>query len=85
MGIKQRIQGANVPGTSPEEKLYREERAYRADRLIEKWSRVPELGDGIKKLDEGASRNLAILLENQARAMSRMTEAQMSTNFHGLE
>lgn len=29
------------------------------------------------------ARNLAILLENQTRQMSRMTEAQLSANFFG--
>lgn len=83
MGIKERIKG-NTPQMSAEEKLYREERAYRADRLREKWGRVPEIGEGFDRLDESAARNLAILLENQARALSRMTESQLSTNFHGL-
>lgn len=81
MGIKNRMN--NSPAMDPVEKLYREERAYRASRLVEKWSRVPELGKGLKNLDETAARNTAILLENQARIMSRMTEAQMSTNFYG--
>jgi len=82
MGIKSRIQGS-APMSDPLEKLYREERSYRSDRLVEKWSRVPELGKGLKNMNEGTARNLAILLENQARQMSRMTEAQMSSNFYG--
>jgi hypothetical protein len=82
MGLKSRIQGAATM-QDPLEKLYREERAYRADRLVEKWSRVPELGKGLKNMEESTARNLSILLENQARMMSKMTEAQMSDNFHG--
>ena len=82
MSMKQRMQGSN-PASDPAEKLYREERAYRADRLVEKWSRVPELGKGLKNMSEQTARNTAILLENQARAMSRMTEAQLSSNFYG--
>lgn len=66
-----------------QDKLYREERAYRADKLVEKWSRVPELGSGIKKMDEGTSRNLAIMLENQTRTLSKMTETQLSSSFSG--
>ncbi len=66
-----------------QEKLYREERAYRADRLIEKWARVPELGSNIKNFDEGTARNLAIMLENQARSLSKMTETQLSSSFQG--
>lgn len=83
MGIKSRMQGAAAPMSDPLEKLYREEREYRGNRLVEKWSRVPELGKGLKTMNEGSARNLAILLENQARQMSRMTEAQMSSNFYG--
>lgn len=82
MGLRDRMNG--IQKEDPVEKLYREERAYRADRLVEKWSRVPELGNGIKKMDESTARNLSIMLENQARAMSRMTESQMSDNFSGL-
>ncbi len=65
------------------EKLAREERAYRADRLVEKWSKVPEIGKGIKSMGATTARNLAILLENQTRTMSRMNEAQLSNNFYG--
>ena len=82
MGIKSRIQG-NAPLSDPMEKIYREERAFRADRLIEKWSRVPEIGSGFKKMEESTARNLAILLENQARLMSRLTEAQLASAFQG--
>jgi len=78
--IKNRI---NETQSHLEEKLYREERAYRADRLIEKWARVPELGSGLKNLEENTGRNLAIFLENQARSLSKMTETQMSSSFQG--
>jgi hypothetical protein len=67
-----------------QDKLYREERNYRADKLVEKWSRIPEVGKNIKNLVESDARNLAIHLENQARFMSRLNEAQMSTSFQGL-
>jgi hypothetical protein len=82
MGIKSRIQGS-APASDPVEKMFREERSFRAARLVEKWSRVPELGKGLKDLNEKSAMNTAILLENQARIMSRMTEAQMSSNFSG--
>lgn len=82
--IKNKMQQqGDAPMVDPMEKLYREERAYRASRLVEKWSRVPELGDGLKNMNEHTAHNLAILMENQARVMSRMTEAQLSTNFYG--
>lgn len=83
MGIKDRMRGAASPAMDPVEKLYREERAFRGARLVEKWSKIPELGKGLKSMDERTAMNVAILLENQARVMSRMTEAQMSTNFYG--
>lgn len=65
------------------EKLLREERNYRADRLVEKWSKMPEIGVGIQEMNTRAARNLAILLENQTRQMSHMTEAAIASNFNG--
>jgi len=83
MGIKDRMRGASAPAMDPMEKLFREERNYRGARLVEKWSKIPELGKGLKSMEDKVAVNTAILLENQARVMSRMTEAQMSTNFYG--
>lgn len=84
MGIRTRI-NENVPvrraSNALTEKLFREERNYRNDRLVEKWSGVKEIGKGIKDMDVNVARNLAILLENQTRAMSQMSEAQLSTAF----
>ncbi len=57
------------------------EKEARADRLREKWAKVPEIGGGIKAMSDRKSRNLAILLENQSRAMSRLSEAQYSSAF----
>ena len=34
-------------------------------------------------MESSTARNLAVLLENQTRAMSRMTEAQLSSTFNG--
>lgn len=65
------------------EKFAREERDYRADRLVEKWSKVPEVGKGIKQMPVNTARNLAILLENQTKTMSKMNEAQLSQSFYG--
>jgi hypothetical protein len=65
------------------EKLYQEERSYRADRLIDKWAKIPELGNGIKNMKESDARNLAIALENQTRYLGRMTESQRSSGFQG--
>jgi hypothetical protein len=57
------------------------EKNARAERFIEKWSKVPEVGPGLKSMSERKARNLAILLENQARAMSRLSEATYSSAF----
>ena len=57
------------------------EKTNRADRWVEKWSRVPEIGPGLKTMNERKARNLAILLENQARAMARLSEATYSSAF----
>ena len=65
------------------EKLFREERNFRADRLVEKWSNIPEIGVGMQEMEPRAARNLAILLENQTRQMSHMTEAAIASNFNG--
>lgn len=84
MGIKSRINSPRRASNAMlQEKLYREERNYRADRLVEKWSTVAEIGKGITDMPTEKARNLAILLENQTRAMSRMSEAQLSSTFYG--
>jgi hypothetical protein len=57
------------------------EKYARADRLVEKWARVPEIGSGLRAMDSRKSRNLAIMLEKQAKHMSRLSEAQYSSAF----
>jgi hypothetical protein len=84
MGVTRRMTEKTKLREQVQDKLYREERNYRADRLVEKWSRIPEVGSNIKSLNESGARNLALHLENQARFMSRMSEAQLSTSFSGL-
>jgi hypothetical protein len=52
MGIKNRI-ASQRPQRSLDnltEKLYREERNYRLDKLVEKWSGVAEIGKGIENM-----------------------------------
>lgn len=84
MGIKSRMRGANPQNHELlTEKLYREEANYRKDRLVEKWSNVADVGRGITEMDTRSARNLAQLLENQTRAMSKMSEAQLSSSFYG--
>ena len=62
---------------------YTNERAYRASKLVEKWSQMPQIGKGINKMSESKARNLAILLENQSKYMSRMTEGVFADAFNG--
>jgi hypothetical protein len=57
------------------------ERAARADRLVEKWSRVPEIGSGLKNMTEKRAQTLAILLENQVKHLSKLSETQYSNAF----
>lgn len=80
MGIKSRISNDE---NMLAEKLFREESNYRRDRLVEKWSKVAEIGKGITDMPTTTARNLAVMLENQTRAMSRMTEAQLASAFNG--
>lgn len=84
MGVTSRMAGTPTVRDNVTDKLYREERNFRADKLVEKWARIPEVGKNIKNLQESDARNLAIHLENQARFMSRLTETQMSQGFQGL-
>lgn len=81
MRLRNNSPRANIP---PVDKAYLSERAYRADRLVEKWSRIPEVGVGLKNLDEATARNTAIYLEGQTRVLSRLSEAQLSSAFQGL-
>ena len=64
-------------------KLYKEERSYRGDKLIEAWSRVPEIGAGLADLPIVDARNTAINLDRQAAFMGRLTESQLSTALNG--
>lgn len=82
MGVTNRMN--NSLRENVQDKLYREERNYRADKLVEKWARIPEVGKNIKNMQESDARNLAVHLENQARFMSRLNEHQMSQSFQGL-
>lgn len=65
------------------ETLYKNERSYRADRLIEAWSKVPEVGAGLKALPLTEARNVAINLDRQASFMGRLNEAQTSAALNG--
>lgn len=65
-------------------KAYASERNFRADVLIENWSRVPGIGEGLMDLDEATARNTAINLQQEASVIKRVREnAQLSTAFAG--
>ncbi len=63
------------------DKYAMDERKARGYKLIEKWSNVPEIGSGLRAMDERRAVNLAILLEQQTRHLSRMSETQYSSAF----
>ena len=84
MGIKNKI--SNYQGNvmdSFNENAYMNDSRYIQDKLVEKWSRVPELGKGIKDLEARKARNLATMLENQTRYMSKLKESDMTSTFNG--
>lgn len=60
-------------------KMYKDDRNYRADKLIEAWSRIPEVGAGLKQMPINEARNTAINLDRQYTWMSNLKESQMAT------
>jgi hypothetical protein len=64
------------------QRLYKNERTYRMDKLVEAWSRIPEVGADLKIMPLNEARNTAVNLDRQASYMSRLNEAQMSTAFN---
>ena len=60
------------------------ERKKYGDKLVEKWAKKKNLGEGIVKIYEGnpdKARNLCIVMENQAKWMKQLTETQISNAF----
>ena len=54
------------------------------DKLLEKWSKTPNLGEGLDKIyaeNKRNARNTAIVLENQEQYMKKLTEQQISNDF----
>lgn len=80
MGIRSRMTEDRMKPNAADLSVY-SEREARASRLLEKWYRVPEIGSGLKSMDDRKAMNTAILLENQARHMSRLSEATYSSAF----
>ncbi len=52
-------------------------------RMLETWSRVPELGEGLDKLPLQEALNTAVNLDRQASYLSNLNESQISTSFSG--
>lgn len=80
MGMKVKMRETAVIQPDSQSYVFNE-RSARADRLIEKWSKVPEIGSGLKAMSESKARNTAILLENQVHYLSKLTETQYSNAF----
>lgn len=59
--------------------LYKEDKKFRADRLVEAWSRIPEIGAGLKQMPINDARNLAINLDRQTAFMQNLRESQLAT------
>lgn len=62
-------------------------RNKRADRLVEEWSDMPGVGEGLQEsYDKNPAmiRNTAIVLENTANEFTKMTETQVSSSYNGL-
>ena len=59
--------------------IYKQDKAFRADRLIEAWSRVPEIGAGLKEMPIADARNVAINLDRQTAYMQGLRESQLAT------
>jgi len=58
--------------------LYKNDRNFRADRLIAAWSKVPEIGVGLKKLPLQEARNVAVNLDRQTSWMQSLRESQLA-------
>ena len=48
-------------------------------KCVEAWSRVPEIGHGLKSMPLNDARNVAINLDRQTAFMSNLRESQLST------
>jgi hypothetical protein len=59
--------------------IYKSDKNFRADRLIEAWSRIPEIGAGLKEMDISTARNIAINLDRQTAFMQGLRESQLAT------
>jgi len=68
MSLKQRLNQKEADAQLRERAqmtLYKEDKKFRADKLVEAWSRIPEIGAGLKNMPIGDARNCAINLDRQ--------------------
>jgi hypothetical protein len=82
MSLRQRIAQNEADARIRENakmQLYKEDKSFRADRLIEAWSRVPEIGAGLKQMPISDARNVAINLDRQTAFMQGLRESQLAT------
>jgi len=79
MNSKMSAQAAANKRADAVAKMYKDDKNFRADKLIEAWSRIPEVGEGLKSMPVGVARNTAINLDRQYNFMSNLKESQMAT------
>lgn len=75
--------GNKAARESAARKLYKDDKSFRADRLVEAWAKVPEIGEGLMNLPESVARSTAVNLQQEASLITRMSEAQKATAFDG--
>ena len=82
MSLKERVAQKEADAKLRENatmQIYKQDKAFRADRLIEAWSRVPEIGAGLKDMPIADARNVAINLDRQTAYMQNLRESQLAT------
>lgn len=82
MSLRERIRQKEATSRARESaamQLYKEDKKFRADRLVEAWSRIPEVGAGLKNMPIADARNVAINLDRQMAFMQNLKESQLAT------
>jgi len=81
--MKNEMRAMNEEKSNLQESKYRS----RADRLVEKWAKIPEIGVGLEEsFDSNPSkvRQAAVMLENMQNHLSTLDETTISSAFGGL-
>jgi hypothetical protein len=82
MGLNQKMAAGNSQQAMRENamlNMYKDDKKFRADRLIEAWSHVAEVGAGLKTMPRNVARNVAINLDRQYNWMNGLKESMVST------